>query len=706
MEFDEETLILSPHPDTDEKRARLREEGALRAQQLKARRMFLGLSVREAAIRLGVSYGRYFGWERFLSAKVAAGNMTRLASVLDLSDAWLRGEVQEKDAFFSTSMLQETRVLLARRAKTRRKRLGLSAVEVAQSIGINPVTLNKWEQTFPRYIASEHRSNWESVLRVGPGWFQALRENPSLTNKEANLFGGAQIDGASSTSRLGHAVIAGSTVAEEVRAVGAWLCRQPLIHRTTDLGELSSRELRCTQIFAQRYGVAGHERSTLQAVGTAFGLTRERVRQIVARMLDHLQGTTIEAAQISRLGRDLEPLLPMSLREADHRFRAQLGEDLSLLDVDTFAREVLGRSFFQYVGGDPSRPGVWTDDHLLPAGGGDDALIRAVRDKSIEMIRANGAAHVFFVAGAVGEVLARGVTPDEVRSTLKLITDLQWLNEEDGWFWFGESTENRLLTVAKKMLTAARGRLDVEEILAGAMHSRRYFTNTHALRNGGVQHVVEPPWEIVREVLSATSWCKTIQYNDFVLIEESKEDGVLSEVEKALLAKIRKEGGVVSYRALKKAIMAADLVKGTSLSVSLDNSPLAYKPDWGLVAVRGVPFQGDALERARREVGGAAQEPRSNFPDGNGFFHFTTTLAKYVVNARYWCVPQMLSKHLGEGDYKVQGFEQTVRVHRYASSDTRFNGLAAKVIAMGFKIGDQVTLKINPSARLIVIDRP
>lgn len=66
------------------------------------------------------------------------------------------------------------------------------------------------------------------------------------------------------------------SVADEIRAVGAWLTRSRVATRTWDFNELSEQEQRRAVMFADRYGVSGEDNTTLQVIGDRLGLTRER----------------------------------------------------------------------------------------------------------------------------------------------------------------------------------------------------------------------------------------------------------------------------------------------------------------------------------------------------------------------------------------------------------------------------------------------
>src|SRR3546814_17020102 len=76
------------------------------------------------------------------------------------------------------------------------------------------------------------------------------------------------------------------SVAAEIRTAGTWLCRASFARRTVLHHELSPTAQRLADIFALRYGVDGEAHTTLKVIGDRFGLTRERIRQIVEKMVD------------------------------------------------------------------------------------------------------------------------------------------------------------------------------------------------------------------------------------------------------------------------------------------------------------------------------------------------------------------------------------------------------------------------------------
>ena len=105
----------------------------------------------------------------------------------------------------------------------------------------------------------------------------------------------------------------------------------------TGLAKLSARNLR---IFSARVGANGAPPTTLEEVGKGFGLTRERVRQIVEKAIDHLR-----RAGGTRFRRAVETLAA----ESEERVAPLTPEFLRLRLAPVSAFEVRGLSFYLRV---------------------------------------------------------------------------------------------------------------------------------------------------------------------------------------------------------------------------------------------------------------------------------------------------------------------------------------------------------------------
>ncbi|MCG2578113.1 hypothetical protein LZ012_14050 [Dechloromonas sp. XY25] len=166
-----------------------------------------------------------------------------------------------------------------------------------------------------------------------------------------------------------------------------------------------------------------------------------------------------------------------------------------------------------------------------------------------------------------------------------MIPGFEWLIEKDGWFWYGEGKDNRLVSVATKILAAAGQRVDAEEILAGLVRSRRGNYEPDRQR----QYLIEPPLLIVVEVLRRVKRLKNIQYDDFFLEPSIPVETVLSDTEAAVYRLMIANGNIVSRHMLNTQLVDGGRVKFMALQVSLNSSPIYRQLDRGVFALRGAP---------------------------------------------------------------------------------------------------------------------
>jgi len=565
-------------------------ENCQRGQWLKRRRRDLGLSVEEVASHVGVKVAAYRNWEKTLSFGVALRYQDRLTEILAFSpEKFLEPVVNQDPTLTAQKIFSEKKRSLMQRHRLseamRRQRIliGQTQTQIAQDLNVSLGTYRSWESLFPQRRPSEETlSRLEQVLGVPSGWLDSDALEPAPVAPPVPQ------------------KAAGETAADEIRAIGNWLSRRDPLRRTAQPERLSAVETRAARIFAQRYGVLGHEQSTLQALGDAWGITRERARQILSKMTYRCKELKFPTPIIDALAQEIEPHLPVGLEQADQQFREKLGENLSIRTLDTFTREILGRNLFRIEGLGVSAVGLPFKPFLV-APKSDEAVfsedtLRAIRSQAMSMIRVTGAAHLFYVAGAAGAQLGQGITPDQVERVVRCVPGFAWVQRENGWFWFGEAPGNRLLNAAKKLMCVTRERVDVRDIVSGFVQSRRHF-KSRAKRDE--RHAVEPPWEVARDVLAATTWCKVVQHNDFILTAEFDDESVFSEVELFLRQRLRELGGVATHKQLRKELDQAGLTREAGLQIAIMNSPIIYRPEFGLISIRGLHIETRALAQAR-----------------------------------------------------------------------------------------------------------
>lgn len=653
------------------------------AGRIRQRRQELGLTGEEIARRLDVATNCYKHWERQFGPNAEAEYLQPLAELLEVSPEWIShgsgGPAPSKEREWAR---RDKREALGERAKLRRLAMGASRAYLATEVPLSARTIAAWEDCWPAHKSNDIESRWEKALRVPEGWLRDLTiATPPVSHSSADI-----------------TATKPQTVADEIRAIANWLAQARLSRRSVVKDELTAEDRRRAEIFASRYGVHGEDTSTLQAIGDRFGITRERIRQITETMLERAGDLgNPDTPNLDDLTNRIKAHLPASVADLDDQFRDLLGESLSLLGAERFAREVLGRKIAAFTN-NPAEMVKSGEIIAIDARTHDVEQVRGVREAALRMIRSCGAAQVMFVAGAASGILNRGITPEEAIRACRTLPGFSWLKEEDGWFWFGSDTpgDNRLLSVTRKVLSVARQRVDVEDLSQAFVRNRRSYYTPDRSRPS----LIEPPLSVIVAALSQTPWVHVIQHDDFQLREPLAPEETLGDIELAIYQQLAAEGGLCARRHLMQTLVETQLVKVVSLQLTLDSSPILTRLDFGLFALRGWPVLAQAVDRALSGVDGAQ---RLAVPDDRGWISFEFVFTSYAVQTRICGIPAYVGRAVTPGPFAVEGFSEPVHYVRTPNGH-RLNRLAQKLLALGLEADDRATIRIHVEERTIAIE--
>jgi len=562
---------------------------------------------------------------------------------------------------------------LGRRARDRRREIGISLDAVGDAVGVGRATVYKWERELPQRLAIEHARRWERALMVPEGWLVDVKINaPTLKSK-----------GFPSTK----------TVAEEILAIASWLARPRFRERTFLFDGLKPDEQRLATIFSLRFGVSFDKQAgkrTLKSVGDEFSLTRERIRQVVAKMIERAhQLGEIRLNALDQLPGQIQSLLPATDEVLDSELSEILG-DVSVANADRFSREVLGRSIL---------PSLATKHGLHLANDETAMLAEIVRDTVIRMMRGMGAGQMHMLCGLACQSYGNSVSMDEIRRITVSLPRFEWLDEPNGWFWTGPTdTYSRVASTALKILSATGGkRIDAEEIMAGLGRQWRDRDEDNAIFYSALPNI-----QVVKAILKRQPWIRTVQHDDFELKEPLPLNSFLSESEQAILNNIQKNGGVSSRRALTKALVGKGGLTNVGLSVTLSNSPIVRQVGPTIYAIRGVDFDGEAVKKAlvnARPGRGAAKAGK------DGWVSCKIRLNKSICQNRVFSVPSALAARLQPGGYMLEGSSFEVNLVSLPDRGMRFNLLSKAIIDAGLSVKDTIRLWVHPERRHIRFEK-
>lgn len=651
------------------------------AAALKTLREAAELSISQIAAKLRVTPQRYRQWETIFGPLPQRKYSAALARIFDRPVPFESGvEPEEEPAPDPDDHLDYE--ALGMRAEARMGELGLKSPFVAESIGIDCGTLRKWHKKLPRKRSEGIDETWEDLLLVPRGWLRTPdMETPEIHPPVLDL--------------TAHAW---ASVTQEIEAVGNWLTRKQPTLRQADSAKLTESEKRRSAMFADRYGVSGPETTTLQLVGDKYGLTRERVRQITEGMVERARTASFVLPRLNQLKEIVASHAALSITAFEEKYREILGGNLSLADADLFAREVLGSSV-----ADLGERTYW------PAGNALQPMILesrareiavAVRDAARRMIRSCGAAQLMYVTGMVSEATGKAISIRDVRNALIAVEGMEWLSEDEGWFWFGvETADNRLLDVVRRVLAVANGRVDVEDLHQAMSRSRRAHRRTAI----GAVPALELPTHVMRDMLSRVPWLTIVQMDDFMLREPVPAEEVLSDSEMAVIELINATGGAVARAALNKHLVDTGRFSVPALQVVLAQPPVIQPLGFGAYGKRGIHPPHEAIERAWRI------SRRGGMPamqDEDGWLEFDLEVTQYKLVNRVVDFPTNVIKIIPVGKYQVGGeINGTMEIGTNPSAPNRVLKLGRLMNEAGIQPGEILQVRIHPEDMLVRVSR-
>lgn len=337
----------------------------------------------------------------------------------------------------------------------------------------------------------------------------------------------------------------------------------------------ATRPGRHAELIAARLGWDGHGQRTLQEVGEAFELTRERVRQVCARTRKRLQATHVYAPVLDRGLELVSSAVPASAEEVE-RLLVQRGITRDRFRLDGFetAAEILGKQW----------PITLTEKgrHLFitSADKSKQDVVKITVQQSRKLISSQGAATLEAVANRVQEVLGQAVTHDVVARVLVKQVGFAWLDQASGWFWISSVSRNRLLNQIRKVLSVS-GQIDVSELRDGVRRHHRM--------NG-----FAPPRRVLLELCRQAEGYR-VEGTKVIADPALDWRKVLASVEQTIVRILQENGCLLARPDLEELCLRQGMSRSTFYA-TLDNSPVIIKHARGVYGLRGANVPGGMVE--------------------------------------------------------------------------------------------------------------
>ena len=230
---------------------------------------------------------------------------------------------------------------------------------------------------------------------------------------------------------------------------------------------------RNAEILIGYYGWNDGRQRTLTHIGKRFGITRERIRQICAKLTRKAKSTAAILAPV--MDRSLA-LVQQRLPAAADALEAELRQcgwtavGMSLEGLATGARLLGRRTDFRVVKIEPDRK----KSPRLAVHADQVEVAPVVADVAKKDVYFHGLATAEQIERLVAAKYPGAVSPELVRQTLPLVAGFSWLDQRSGWFRIKGIGKHGLPKTIDKVLAVA-GSVTVRQLRAAVGRNRRMW---------------------------------------------------------------------------------------------------------------------------------------------------------------------------------------------------------------------------------------
>lgn len=335
------------------------------------------------------------------------------------------------------------------------------------------------------------------------------------------------------------------------------------------------------EILIGYYGLADGQPRTLAEIGARYGMTRERTRQICARLTNRPNAAGIFAPVLDRTLAWIEQRLPIPVERLEAELKdiglSRIG--LNLESIAESARLLQRRPPFRISRVGQGRLAVRAEQ---------ERVVPAIVELANKEVYYHGVASVRQITEQLSKRFADNVDAKLVEETLLQMPDCRWLGERGGWFRLVDACRHGLPRAIEKALAVA-GQLTVEELRAALSRNRRLWKH--------------PPPEAV--LLEYCRQMPDVRIDGDRITAEPPRDWrtVLTGVELRLVEILSEHGPVLERSAIEE-LCAADGMNRFSFHAFIATSPVIVQCGHSVYGLLGCKASGEMLRdmAARRRA--------------------------------------------------------------------------------------------------------
>jgi hypothetical protein len=449
------------------------------------------------------------------------------------------------------------------------------------------------------------------------------------------------------------------------------------------------------EILVGYYGWEDGRQHTLTEIGSRFGITRERVRQVCAKLTKRLQSPATPAAPVmDRALAIIAACLPCSAAKIEAELAQQplTAIGMSVESLMTGAK-LLGRPIdFRIVTVEDSKPSAGAaDSRLLIRPDQFDAVLAAA-DLAKKEVYFHGLATVEQIVQALRRqplAASQGIPCNEVvRQTLMLMDGFCWLDEPTGWFRFRPIQKHGLPKALDKVLAVA-GDVTASQLRVALGRNRRLWK--------------DPPPEDV--LLRFCRQMPRVRVEGDRIISDPPRDWTkaLTGVEAKLVSVLKAHGPVMERSAMEDLCVAGGMNR-FSFHAFISWSPVITQHGHSLYGLLGAETSHQQVEcllaeRRANHISHRVLDRHGQTDDGRIWlrYHLSKAASTYAVIT----IPAAL-KSVVRGRFQLLSTDGR-EIGTLATKDGRAWGLGAFLRGQAARIGDYIVLTLDLEKRTAVV---
>ena len=473
-------------------------------------------------------------------------------------------------------------------------------------------------------------------------------------------------------------------VVEQMRQLGdqiEGMSELTLEHELIDIFGSTPYE-RNRQILVGYYGWEDGRQHTLTEIGTQFGITRERVRQVCAKLTKKRKGIKkILAPVMDRALAMIERRLPCSAAKLEAEL-ATKGLTSVSMPLESIAKgaKLLDRPVAFKI--------VKLDGGKLAVRAQQIAVVSAAVDMAKKDVYFHGLATTEQIDRVTSKKFPDISEPKLVRQILQLIDGFSWLDERSGWFRIKTISKHGLPKAIDKILSVA-GDVTVARMREAMSRNRRLWK--------------EPPPEKV--LLEFCRQMPGVRVHGSRIISDSPRDWkeILTGVE-ATLVRVLSEHGPVMERGAMEDLCVAGGMNRFSFHAFVSWSPVIAQFGHSIYGLLGAEVTGSEIkallaQRRAKRLTHRVLDDHGWTDDGKVWLAYR--LSKAASTYAVITIPAALKKVV-QGRFELLGTDAEP-IGTLATKDGRAWGLGALMRQRDAQVGDYVVVTLDLQQRTAIV---